>query len=138
MGMTEPNRYGELEARLTEERLRLEGVRSDYDVITQSRFHAMRMLWFSLKAFLGFSTANDVCATWSKGITPSLAGRRAYVRRNDAVLPDAEGALVEAWSRRVAARTISDPPIATVVIPVFNHRDVTARCLESIAETWFE
>ena len=29
-------------------------------------------------------------------------------------------------------------PIATVVIPVFNHRDVTARCLRSIAESWFE
>ena len=78
--MADSDRYAELAARLNEERARLEGVRADYDVIAQSRFHALRMLWFSLKAVLGFSSPDDVCATWSKGITPSLAGSRAQTR----------------------------------------------------------
>ncbi len=136
--MADSDRYAELAARLKEERARLEGVRTDYDVIAQSRFHSLRMLWFSLKAVLGFSSPDDVCATWSKGITPSLAGSRAQTRARTVDLGDDDKALVDAWNRRIASRPPSAQPVATIVIPAFNHRDVTARCLRSIADSWFE
>src|SRR5580698_7893775 len=129
--MADSDRYAELAARLNEERARLEGVRADYDVIAQSRFHSLRMLWFSLKAVFGFSSPDDVCATWSKGITPSLAGSRAQARARTVDFGEDDRALVEAWNRRIAARPPSAHPVATVVIPAFNHRDVTARCLRS-------
>ncbi len=135
--MADPDRYAELAARLNEERSRLEGVRADYDVIAQSRFHSLRMLWFSLKAVFGFSSPDDVCATWSKGITPSLAGARAHSRARTVDLGADDKALVDAWNRRVAARPPSPQPV-TIVIPAFNHRDVTVRCLRSIADSWFE
>jgi GT2 family glycosyltransferase len=138
MGMSGANRYSELQMRLNEERARLEGVRADYDSIAQSRFHALRMLWFSFKAVFGFSSADDVYAIWSQGVTPRLAGRRAQVRATDEGLGESEQSLVDAWNARIAARPMANAPIATVVIPVFNHRDVTARCLRSIAESWFE
>ncbi|HTA39546.1 MAG TPA: glycosyltransferase [Candidatus Acidoferrales bacterium] len=136
--MSGANRYGELQMRLNEERTRLEGVRADYDSIAESRFHALRMLWFSFKAVLGISSPDDVYAIWSRGVTPKLAGRRAFAPVSDPGVPDTEQALVDAWNARIAARPMSAEPIATIVIPVFNHRDVTARCLRSIAESWFE
>jgi GT2 family glycosyltransferase len=137
--MTEPSRYDELAARLKEERARLESVRADYDAITRSRFHALRMLWFSLKQLLGFASPNDVYAVWSAGITPTLTGKRAVLPQAPPVaLGDAENALVEAWNGRVAERPISDNPLVTVVVPAYNHRDATVRCLRSIAGSWFE
>ena len=42
------------------------------------------------------------------------------------------------WCERAAASPSGGPPIATVVIPVFNHLDETLRCLHAIATTWFE
>ncbi len=41
-----------------------------------------------------------------------------------------------AWASR--ARASDEQPVVTVVIPVFNQIAVTMRCLQSIAETWFE
>jgi O-antigen biosynthesis protein len=131
-------RSRELAARLSEERSRLESVRADYETITQSRFHALRMLWFSLKQLFGVAGAADVYATWSRGVTPNLTGRRARSRQRGAAMPDADKMLIEAWNRRAAARAMSERPLVTVVIPVFDQRDVTVRCLRSIADTWFE
>lgn len=135
--MPEPDRYRELSARLSEERTRLEALRADYDAIVSSRFHGLRMLWFSLKHVLGMSSPNDVYATWSRGLSPTLTGRRGQ-RLDLAALAEAEKMLAEAWRQRTAERPKADPPLVSVVIPVFNQRDVTVRCLQSIAETWFE
>ncbi|HVA32740.1 MAG TPA: glycosyltransferase family 2 protein, partial [Candidatus Baltobacteraceae bacterium] len=132
------SRYAELTARLEEERARLASVRADYERITRSRFHALRMLWFSLKQLLGFSSPNDVYAVWSPGIAPSIAGVVKAPGQNGVALETAERALVDAWNQRIAERPIGETPIVSVVIPVFNHCDVTMRCLRSIADSWFE
>ena len=69
--MNEGGRYRELEARVREERARLESVRADYEVIMRSRFHTLRMLWFCLKQLFGFPTSGDVYAAWSTGVEPT-------------------------------------------------------------------
>lgn len=135
--MIDSSRYRELSARLEEERARLASVRADYERITRSRFHALRMLWFSLKQLLGFSSPNDVYAVWSAGLAPSLNGLRT-ASENGATLETPERALIDAWNARVAERAMAEPPLVSVVIPVYNHADVTVRCLKSIADSWFE
>jgi len=120
---------------LSEERRRLDALRSDYAVISRSRFHGLRMLWFSLKQILGLSSAGDRYAVWSAGMT--------LTQGDLALSTDSERAarhrrLIEAWNRRVERSPLAEDPIVTVVIPVYNQIDVTARCLESIANVWFE
>ncbi|HKE37058.1 MAG TPA: hypothetical protein VKB39_06480, partial [Candidatus Baltobacteraceae bacterium] len=103
--MNQNGRYRELEARVRDERARLEGVRADYEVIMRSRFHALRMLWFSLKQLFGI-TGSDVYAAWSTGLEPTLtAGRRPARAKNrkDAVVPagglsEEESAMIAAWN----------------------------------------
>ncbi len=132
--MTQPSIYGELVARLSEEQDRLDALRSDYDRITASRFHALRMLWFSLKGVLGIASPDDVYAAWS----PEFGPRAIATRSSGTMLREAETLLVEAWNQRAAERAMADPPIVTIVIPAYNHRDVTTRCLRSVADSWFE
>lgn len=144
--MNQNGRYRELEARVRDERARLEGVRADYEVIMRSRFHALRLLWFSLKQFFGITDSSDVYAAWSTGLEPALTGGRRPSRaknRKDVVAPVAglteeETATIAAWNERVAGRRMSDVPIVTLVIPFFERRDLTVRCLQSIADSWFE
>ncbi|HEY5425073.1 MAG TPA: glycosyltransferase [Candidatus Tumulicola sp.] len=137
--MTKPSLHRELSERLAEERVVLNALRSDYNHITRSRFHALRMLWFSLKQLLGISSDADVYAAWSAGIAPSMNAKSFGAGGGGATLGDGERALVEIWNRRMGARAATpEKPLVTVVIPVFNHRDVTVRCLRSIAESWFE
>lgn len=135
--MNEPSEYRDLLARLSEERARLENARANYETITQSRFHALRMVWFSLKHLLGKASPHDVYAVWSKGTTVHLPPRRRTPVNNAAHLTAAETELIESWNRRMEGRE-SQSPLVTIVIPAFNHREVTARCLQSIAESWFE
>jgi GT2 family glycosyltransferase len=131
--------YRELVARLSEERSRLQLVRADYDRITRSRFHALRTLWFSLKQLLGVSSPRDVFVAWSPGMVVSVASPGGAIPRTTAAtLPDSELALVGVWNQRAASRVFADPPMVSIVIPVFNHREVTLRCLRSIADSWFE
>ena len=135
--MTEPSDHRELLARLSEERARLERARSNYEKITQSRFHALRMVWFSLKHLFGMSSPNDVYAVWSRGSTVHVPPGRLPKAAAGADLTAAEKALLEAWKRRMSASGVQ-PPLVTIVSPAFNHRDVTARCLQSIADSWFD
>ncbi|MGA8535103.1 MAG: glycosyltransferase [Candidatus Tumulicola sp.] len=132
--MGQPSAYGELVARLSDEQDRLETLRADYERITASRFHALRVLWFSLKGVLGISSPDDVYAVWS----PRFGPRAVATRSRGAMLREAETLLIEAWNQRAAERAMADPPAVSVVIPVYNHRDVTTRCLRSIADSWFE
>ncbi|HEY1977134.1 MAG TPA: glycosyltransferase [Candidatus Baltobacteraceae bacterium] len=144
--MNENGRYRELEARVRDERTRLESVRADYEVIMRSRFHALRMLWFSIKQLFGVSSPSDVYAAWSAGLEPSLTGGRRAQRGNGkrkdvaptAALSEEETALISSWNERVAARAMSESPLVTVVIPFYDRRDLTVRCLQSIADSWFE
>jgi len=123
--------------RLAEERRRFESLRSDYSRIQNSRFHALRMLWFSLKAVLGFSVARDRYAAWSSGMGTSLPRAFEVVERNPLVPEDTH--LASSWKSRMQQRPLdASDPIATIIIPVYNNADVTARCLQSIADTWFD
>jgi GT2 family glycosyltransferase len=133
--MSERNDYQELASRLNEERARLDYARAQYETITGSRFHALRMAWFSLKHFFGKTSPSDVYAVWSTATAVRVPPGR--IPANGAVLANAEQTLVEAWNARMAERT-PQPPLVTVIIPVFNHRAVTTRCLQSIATSWFE
>lgn len=123
--MTQPSIYGELVARLSEEQDRLDALRSDYERIMASRFHALRMLWFSVKAVLGIASPSDVYAAWS----PQFGPRAIATRSTGTMLREAEAMLIEAWNQRAIERAMVDPPMVTIVIPVYNHRDVTTRCL---------
>lgn len=142
--MNENGRYRELETRVRDERARLESVRADYEVIMRSRFHALRVLWFSLKQLFGINGSADVYAAWSSGLEPSLTGgRRQRPRSRKELAPEGgfteeETALVAAWNERAGARAMSDPPLVTVVIPFHNRRDLTVNCLRSLADSWFE
>ncbi len=136
--MTDPSELRELAARLHDERARLQVARSNYDVIIRSRFHALRVIWFSIKQLLGVSSPSDVYATWSGGVAALHPPQRKHARLKAASLPAGEKALIEAWNRRSASCAAADPPVVTIVIPVFNHREITVRCLHSIAETWFD
>ena len=119
--------------RLAEERCRLNSLKADYAVIVRSRFYALRMLWISLKAMLGFRGATQDFATFGPGAASSLdPGRLPSLERS---LP-LERQLMDIWQTREPA-----PPgetMVTIVIPVYNELAVTARCLQSIAETWFD
>ncbi len=53
---------------LKTERLRLSRLRADYASVTRSRFHALRMLWFSCKAVFGGVSPRDSFAAWSPAI----------------------------------------------------------------------
>ncbi len=136
--MSDPSRYRGLTTQISEERGRLRRVREDYVSITRSRFHALRMLWFSLKQLLGIVSPNDAYAVWSSGFSPSVREIRGPAPKIAVTLPEAESALVDAWNRRVAARRMPANPLVTIVIPAYNHREVTVRCLQSIADSWFE
>lgn len=137
--MIEPSEIRELAARLHDERARLQLARSNYDIIIRSRFHALRLLWFALKQLLGISSPNDVYAAWSSGMTAVHPPPRAKsTPLKMPALRGGEKALVEAWNQRVASRPMPNKPLVTVVIPVFNHREITVRCLRSIAQSWFE
>lgn len=142
--MNDNGRFRELESRVRDERARLESVRADYEAIMRSRFHALRMLWFSLKAVFGINGSADVYAVWSSGLEPSLTGGRRQRPKNrkdptpDAGLTEEETALVAAWNERAGVRAMSDPPLVTIVIPFHNRRDLTVNCLRSLADSWFE
>ncbi|HTX60298.1 MAG TPA: hypothetical protein VMH02_11570, partial [Verrucomicrobiae bacterium] len=66
--MIENERYRFLTERLAAEYAALRELRASYATVTRSRFHALRMLWFSLKQLLLGVDAGDVYAVWS----PSL------------------------------------------------------------------
>lgn len=132
--MSEPSIYGELAARLSEEQDRLDALRADYERVMASRFHSLRLLWFALKGVLGLASPDDAYAAWS----PQFGPRTVATQSRNTVLREAESLLVDAWNERAAERVMADPPTVTVVIPVYNHRDVTTRCLRSIADSWFE
>jgi GT2 family glycosyltransferase/glycosyltransferase involved in cell wall biosynthesis len=119
--------------RLADERRRLEGLRADYAVIVRSRFHALRVIWLSLKAMFGFSRHTDRYAAWSPGMAVSFEPQPLPLFER--ALP-AERRLAECWASR--ALPPDDEPIVTVVIPVYNELAVTVRCLQSIADSWFE
>src|SRR5665213_2193036 len=121
---------------LLKERRRLDALRSDYAVITRSRFHALRMLWFSFKQALGLSSARDRFAVSSSGMTLTqtvLVPLPAEEARHQS--PDRRR-LATAWRERIVDSPLSDEPIVTIVIPVYNKIAVTVRCLESIVAVW--
>ena len=126
---------------LAEERRRLATLRADYAVVVRSRFHALRVLWFSLKQLLGFASPRDRYAVWSPGITLSqatLAPPLPERARNGASAAHGFEAFVQRWNKRIEKAPLSEEPIVTIVIPVYGKIDVTVRCLESIERTWFE
>jgi GT2 family glycosyltransferase len=133
--------------RLSEERRRQETLRSDYARIASSRFHALRMLWFSIKALLGMSSPEDRYAVWSPGMAVSVGSApERVINPEPAVYPDratrpqaAPSHLLASWRSRIETRPLeSSAPIVSVVIPVYNELSSTIRCLQSIADSWFE
>ena len=136
---------------LSEQRRIAGQLRDDYTTITRSRFHALRMLWFSLKELFGVSSARDRYAAWSPGMMPDFAAlapssnqrivpEPAPVQAAVPASPEAtaqEQNLVASWSQRTQTEPLAGEPLVTIVIPVYNKIDVTMHCLQSIADTWF-
>lgn len=92
------------------------------------------MLWFSLKGVLGRQAAGDRFASWAPAVSPSF---ESVVPAQYAPAPD-EQRLLETWNARYERQPLSTQPVVSIVIPVFNKLDVTVRCLQSIADTWFD
>ena len=122
-------------AQLAEQRRIAADLRRDYVTVMRSRFHALRVMWLSLKSALGMGSSNASYAAWSEDV-PLLNGWR---RDEPAPSDDrsAETRLFESWSARMRERPLSRTPIVSVVIPVYNKIEVTVHCLQSIADTWF-
>ncbi len=144
----------DLMERLASERRLLNRLRDDYATITKSRFHALRMLWFSLKALAGRQKASDVFGAWSPGLTvgtglSALAGPlrngRPPAAKRDSIDADSEphaddavAQLVSAWHALRQASASAADPVVSVIIPVYNNCDVTVRCLQSVVDQWPE
>ncbi len=123
-------------------------LREDYAAVTKSRFHALRMLWFSLKALLGFSQPEDVFAVWSPALgtgfslatgarVGSSESRSAAIPHSQDVSGDADVArLIANWQELMRTRPSVAEPVVSVVIPVYNNSGVTVRCLQSIVDQW--
>ena len=142
---------GEALRRLSESQRLAARLRSDYATIARSRFHALRVLWFSLKGMLGVSSPSDRYAAWSPGFIPPIASAAGVKRTAGASSPSAalaheapdlpspqESRLLATWTTRIDSRPLSDKPLVSIVIPVYNEIAVTIRCLQSMADTWFE
>lgn len=110
-------------------------LRSNYLTITESRFHALRMLWFSLKALLTRDSAKDRYAVWSRGIAPGTGVTFQLQLMRETNLDDEERRLIESWTGRVGS-AVAPAPTVSMIIPAFNHRDATIRCLQSLVDTW--
>lgn len=134
---------------LSEQRRVAAQLRSDYSTIMRSRFHALRMLWFSMKAVLGVTSSRDRYAAWSPDLMPSFEELPAAVRKASTAAPQPvsphpaevsaqERRLVAGWRERTDVQPLSGEPLVSIVIPVYNKIDVTMHCLQSIADTWFE
>jgi GT2 family glycosyltransferase len=140
----------DLADRLADERRLLNRLRDDYAVITKSRFHALRMLWFSLKALLGFHEPQDVFAAWSPGLTVGTGLSAGSIRHGSSgesrseAIPFSQGQplsadvaqLAAAWRALVETRPVAAEPAVSIVIPVYNNSDVTVRALQSIIDQW--
>lgn len=120
----------------------------------RSRFHALRLLWFSLKAAMGIQSSKDRYAAWSEDFVPPIndlpAGAYAVTGRSlQSAIPAAvaistdaatvqERRLLATWHARTERQPLSGDPLISIVIPVYNKIDVTIHCLQSIVDTWFE
>jgi GT2 family glycosyltransferase len=136
-------------AHLAAERGRRDSLRKSYRLVIDSRFHALRMLWFSIKALAGFKSPRDRYAVWSEGMHLGIASSTTgpAIPTSLEIAAPTQGQtqqtgaypLIEAWERRMRERPLaSTDPLVTVVIPAYNHLDMTVRCLQSIADTWFD
>lgn len=138
----EQNRLNAALAELNEEQRHLAEVRSSYEIVMRSRFHGLRMLWFSLKHFLGFASPDDRYAAWSLTPAPTLAppARAAVPQPALAPLPTpaAHARLRASLATLARSPEMQGDPLVSVVIPAYNHSGVTARCLQSIADIGFE
>ena len=138
----------DLSQRLADERRLLNRLRDDYAAITNSRFHAFRMLWFSVKCMLGLRKAGDVFEVSSPArrggdITASAVGAvrvsNTRLSSDDADLPGPAPSradltrLFDLWRER--AESLAEP-LVSIIIPVYNNADVTVRCLLSVADRW--
>lgn len=54
------------------------------------------------------------------------------------MLADAEQRVVELWTQRASTLDPQADPAVSIVIPVFNNLEATLRCLQSVAENWFD
>jgi GT2 family glycosyltransferase len=121
---------------LSEQRRVAAQLRRDYVTIMRSRFHAVRMLWFSLRKALGFSSSRDRYAAWSDDFSVGFSATAESTKSGSRGLT--EERLLAGWRARMQVKPLSLDPIVSVVIPVYNKVDVTMHCLQSIADTWFE
>lgn len=58
--------------------------------------------------------------------------------RADWAIPERLPEVVRMFQNRIDDGHGSKDPIVSIIVPAFNHIDVTLRCLESLAATWFQ
>lgn len=116
-------------AELRRERRHVQSLRSQYRKLVGSRFYALRAIWLAIQGVFGRGKRRNAYIAWN------TAGLKDELPCETVVEID-DRAVAALWQSRAA--TIVDDPIATVVIPVYNHLSDTLRCLQSIAQTWFD
>ena len=123
---------------LADEQRRLKSLRADYNVIMRSRFHGLRVLWFALKHVLMGGSPKDLYAAWSPALEPLSVTSPVLEHKPKHEPQYEEDRLIKSWLERIARQPLSDEPVVTVVIPAYNQCQATVRCLQSLADTWFE
>src|ERR1700692_2323631 len=118
---------------------RLARLRSDYTIIERSKFSRLRSLWLILKSLVGLGKRDRSAAISGSAALAALSNEEAYTGE----VPSGGGRyseISEAFRRRVPRGTSAstEPVVASVIIPAYNHCAVTMRCLRSIADTWFD
>lgn len=117
-------------AELQRERQQVMRLRAEHRTLVGSRFYALRAFWLSLHGLFGFGRRRQAYIAWNTGGHASPA--KTAVEK---IVDEAE--VAAAWRTRIRERSAPEP-VATVIIPVYNHLNDTLRCLNSIAQTWFE
>jgi GT2 family glycosyltransferase len=119
--------------RLSQDQRLLDELRADYVTIRRSRFYGMHAVWAGLKQFFSgrLLFPPEAAVNRPENVTAISEDERASV-------PELLAKLCAGWKWRTQQQPLSQDPVVTVVIPVFNNVRVTVRCLQSFVDTWFE
>jgi len=128
-------------AKLTEvfeAKRRLARLRSDYVIIEKSKFSRLRSFLLVFKSLLGLSSKNDLFAAVSGAGALSVISTEPLRLPEMAQVNRRYESIIDSFKRRASNVDALQPPLVSIIIPVYNQCAVTMRCLKSIADTWFD
>jgi GT2 family glycosyltransferase len=121
-----------------EAKRRLARLRSDYIVIEKSKFSRFRSFLLIFKSLLGFSSKNDRFAAVSRAGALTVISTETLRALATSQVDRRYQSTVDSFRRRTSKAKLSESPVVSIIIPVYDQCAVTMRCLKSIADTWFD